>query len=394
MLNKRSTATHSDLALSVIHTAAEAQALASEWDDLAAHASEENVFYERWMLCPALEHFPEEGVKLVFVWGQQPNGQSGPILIGLFPIIYRQGYHRLQIHYAAMWQHRHCFLCTPLIRQGHEAECLEKFLDWMDTQERNRFFSLNLFGGGDRFEEQLSDFVRRGSGRAVQTLPREQRASLHIGLDPETYFQKYFNSRRRKDIRRKETWLREQGVPKFEALTQDGDVRQWIADFIHLEASGWKGDCHSAIADRECECKFFETVCRSAFEHGRLFMMRLTLDGQPIAMKVSFLGGESAFAFKIAYDERYGKCSPGFLLEMENVRWMLNQNKIKRMDSCALPHHTMLNRLWSERRDVCGVIMSTGSPVNKILMDAFGSLRRIAHKMRPRQVECEEAAEE
>jgi hypothetical protein len=55
-------------------------------------------------------------------------------------------------------------------------------------------------------------------------------------------------------------------------------------------------------------------------------MLALRLDGRPIAYKLDFLAGRGSFSFKIAFNENYGRYSPGELLEIENVRRLQAQS--------------------------------------------------------------------
>ncbi len=137
---------------------------------------------------------------------------------------------------------------------------------------------------------------------------------------------------------------------RFDALGPDGDVGAWLAEFVALEAKGWKGREGTAFRERAHDARWLEEVVRAAFARGRLDALALRHDGRAIAMKLNFLAADGAFAFKIAFDEAWGKYSPGVLLELENVRRVHARPDVRWMDSCADPHHPMANRLWSGRR--------------------------------------------
>jgi hypothetical protein len=90
-------------------------------------------------------------------------------------------------------------------------------------------------------------------------------------------------------------------------------------------------------------------------------MLALRLDGRPLALKMNFLGGEGAFAFKITFDESFGRFSPGVLLELDNVERAHQLPALRWMDSCAAPNRFMINHLWPDRREMQTVFFSTGS---------------------------------
>jgi hypothetical protein len=54
------------------------------WNDLAAAALEPNVFYEPWMLLPAIDSFGR-GRELRYVLVYADQGNAPPLLCGLFP---------------------------------------------------------------------------------------------------------------------------------------------------------------------------------------------------------------------------------------------------------------------------------------------------------------------
>ena len=87
----------------------------------------------------------------------------------------------------------------------------------------------------------------------------------------------------------------------------------------------------------------------------------LDLDGQPIARRLSFTAGEGAYAFKTAYDERYADCSPGVLLEADNVRQVDGDAHLQWMDSFTEDDNLALRRMWSAERRMQHVLVARGA---------------------------------
>src|SRR5215472_3657426 len=103
------------------------------WEDLAAAAIEPNVFYEHWMLLPALEAFGAgKDVRVVMVLIDDPRGAS-PKLGALFPIARVRNFRNLGISALGLWQHIHCYACTPLVRAEVARECVEALLRWFQS---------------------------------------------------------------------------------------------------------------------------------------------------------------------------------------------------------------------------------------------------------------------
>ena len=105
----------------------------ADWDELCAAAIEPNLFYESWMMLPALEAF-SEGLDLRFVLiyaEDRTRAAAQPILCGLFPLERRPRFKGLPVKTLSLWRHLHCYLCTPPIRKGFEQECIEAFFEWL-----------------------------------------------------------------------------------------------------------------------------------------------------------------------------------------------------------------------------------------------------------------------
>ena len=78
----------------------------------------------------------------------------------------------------------------------------------------------------------------------------------------------------------------------------------------------------------------------------------LTLDGKFIACLIVFVEAGVAYTWKTAYDESYSAFSPGTLLMIEVTRQHLDDPNIELTDSCAVPDHPVMSRLWSERKPI------------------------------------------
>ena len=114
-------------------------------------------------------------------------------------------------------------------------------------------------------------------------------------------------------------------------------------------------------------------------------MLGLFLDGRPIALKCNFLSGPGGFTFKIAYDESLAKFSPGVLLELDNLEDVHRRPEIRWMDSCAMPGHFMIGRLWRERRTLQTLWISTSRWLGNPLLGAAPLLRAASRTMFPRK---------
>src|SRR5215510_8987556 len=92
----------------------------SAWEDLAATAIEPNVFFEPWMLLPAVRALgADAALRFALVYANEP-----PALCGFFPIEMQKRYRGMPMSAWRIWQHKHCFLGTPLLRASHARPAL------------------------------------------------------------------------------------------------------------------------------------------------------------------------------------------------------------------------------------------------------------------------------
>ncbi|MEO8428393.1 MAG: GNAT family N-acetyltransferase, partial [Verrucomicrobiota bacterium] len=288
------------------------------WEDLAGNALEPNIFYEAWMMLPAVEAFGAvEELYFVFIYAPDVKRPSGKrILCGFLPLELSHRYKKLPVTVFSSWKHIHCFLCTPLLRVERAQEALAAFFEWLAAYESPaqlmEFRSITADGVFHKF--LIDEFNQRAcltfsSDRYNRALFKP-RSNAGAGI----------SGRHKKELRRIQTRLAAIGALEYVALESDADAEAWINDFIQLEASGWKGKDGSALASEAAHRSFFESAATGAIERDRLMMLALRLNGKPIAMKCNFISGGGSFAFKIAFDGTYSRYSPGMLLEMENIR--------------------------------------------------------------------------
>ena len=351
------------------------------WDVLARNALEPNPFYESWMLLPALEQLIEQGrtVSVLLIW----KDASHALLIGIIPLTDEHTYYKMPANHCTNWLHTHCPLGTPLIHQDYAAQAILNFQQWLKKQTDITVFSFNKIPKEGLFFRMLKELAHEQK-QLFDDSDSWVRALLNSTLSAEDYLHLHQGNRKLKKFRRLRKRLGELGELEFHTLLPGytSHLDQWIKEFLALEQSGWKGESHTAMACKQNERLFAEEFMRHAAIRGKLMMIKMTLDDCVIAMHLCVLGSNmGAFAFKSAYDERYSKFSPGVLLELENIYVTLdNKTMITWMDSCSVPEHPVLNRLWAERKQMTNLHLSTQHFLSKPLVYALRTLRHWKHR--------------
>jgi CelD/BcsL family acetyltransferase involved in cellulose biosynthesis len=319
------------------------------WDDLAAHAAEANCFGEGWFL-DASRALPQSAdAQLLTV-------HDGDRLIGALPLHRDPEYGRLPIPHVETWLHYHSFLGAPLLRKGDEIAAWTAMLASLEASRWSRGL-IHLTGLAEHGPAHVALLAAaKALGRPCPTVHRIERATLASDLSPAAYCETHVRKKKRKELKRLAARLDELGAVTWRRFAPGDDVAAWADAYLALEAKGWKGAAGSALAADAATRDFFHAALAGAMATGKLDMLRMDLDGCPIAMLVNFLSPPGGFAFKTAFDEDYARFSPGVLLQLENLS-LLDRADLDWIDSCAVENHSMIDSIWAERRTIIRVTL-------------------------------------
>jgi hypothetical protein len=84
------------------------------------------------------------------------------------------------------------------------------------------------------------------------------------------------------------------------------------------------------------------------------------LAGRAIAALIVLRSGDSAWCWKIAYDEQHARASPGVQLMLQATKALLAETGLARVDSCAAPDHPMIDHIWRERLPLADRLVQPG----------------------------------
>ncbi len=333
------------------------------WEELAAAAIEPNAFYEHWMLLPALKLYGAgEDISVVLVLIRDPHNPDAPAKLGgLFPLELVRNFRKLKVSALSLWQHVHCYVCTPLVRADAAKECMVELFKWFKSGEASvSLMELGCISGDGPFHRMLVDLINE-IGLLSWVTDIFTRGLWNEGYDKKTNPELAVSGDLRRRLRRKEKRLSERGHVEHLAIRPEDDVGRWIDEFLQIEASGWKGQRGSALASSESGRRYFTEIATSAFRRGRLLMLGINFNGRPIARRCAFVSGEGSFAFKTAYDEEFANFSPGAMLEMDSIRQLQTLRGVRWMDSCAAPDNFLVNRLSNDRKTIQSLTVGSGA---------------------------------
>lgn len=337
------------------------------WDALALVASAPNPFLESWYLMPALRRLDPAGkVSLLRM-------ERGGALVGLMPLAPSWRYDRWPLPHLAGWMHPNCFLGAPLVARGEERAFWQALLAWADAHAGPALFlHLSAFPLDGPLADALHAQAKAGD-RRIAIVRREERALLRSGLSPEDYLHRAVSAKKRKEYRRQQARLAEQGRVTVERRDDAAGLAVWIDHFLALEGQGWKGRAGSALQCSDATAMLFREALTGAAQRGRLERLSLLVGGRPVAMLANFLTAPGSFSYKTAFDESYARFSPGVLLQLENLA-LLEREGVDWCDSCAAADHPMIDSLWRERRQVGRVSIAIGGKARRALFDRLVTL--------------------
>lgn len=138
-----------------------------------------------------------------------------------------------------------------------------------------------------------------------------------------------FNAGRRSDFRRAARKAAAMGAVTYEVHAPDPDTfDRWFDEALDVELHSWKKEAGTAMASDRAKADFFRAFFRAASAAGTFRVAFVRIDGQPAAMQLAIEHAARFWLFKIGYDERFGKCSPGTLLMLHTLRYAASRGLI------------------------------------------------------------------
>jgi CelD/BcsL family acetyltransferase involved in cellulose biosynthesis len=319
---------------------------ADAWADLAARSLELNIFFEPEFALPGLTHFGVgHRLRIVFAWNSAAEPRQ---LVGVLPVVlprFSRG------SCCRGWLHDQAVLGTPLVDRSCPSEALDAMIDAIGRSYPGLGVLLLplIPKAGPTFALLQVSAGRRN--HKLTLLDEHERAVLRAPYrDP-------LSSHAAGELRRQRRRLMESGSLAYRSRQDTSGVVGAMEDFLALEAHGWKGRRKSALASSPATAAFARDMARRMGRAGKLSIDSLELSGHPIAMGVILKSGGRAFFWKTAFDEAHAGRSPGVLFTQDLTQRQISDANIATTDSCAIPNHPMINRLWPGRLTLVTVAM-------------------------------------
>ncbi|UIJ94344.1 GNAT family N-acetyltransferase [Sinorhizobium meliloti] len=324
--------------------------LQRELDFLSNRAIEQNVFFTGRFLAPAMPRLEDRVIRLAVIRDQ--SEQRSRIRF-LMPFSIEKPGFSIGATIIRAWSNPFGPLGTPLLDAEDAAETISNLYEALAAPSAGLppvlvLPDIRLNG---KFA-QLARAVAIGENLPLTVTDAFSRPMLESLLDGPTYLREAVSSQHLRELKRQWNNLAKQGALVYNVTRQPDEIRLRMEEFLVLEASGWKGRERSAMIMDRFRAAFAREAVNNLAEADSVRIHTLDLDGKAIATVIVLLMAGEAFAWKTAYDERFAKYSPGKLLVAELTEWHLDDANIIRSDSCAVPDHPVMSRLWQEREEM------------------------------------------
>lgn len=346
--------------------------LADELDYLCTRTVEPNVFFNPRFLAPAMPRLEDREVRLAVI---RDGDEYRSRLRMLVPFSVEKPAVPLGVSVMRTWASPFGPLGTPLLDRDDPFGVIEDFLSML---ARPHLKLPKVFVLPDiRLDGTVASLL--ASVADANNLPfvitgEVQRPMLKSQMDGDAYLKQSLRPHHLREFRRLKRRLAESGTLEHAVARGPDEIRHAIEGFLTLEAAGWKGRERTAMAIDRYRAAFAREAVHRLAEQDMCRIHSLRLDGRTIASLVVFVEAGVAYTWKTAYDEALSAFSPGTLLMIEVTKQHLDDPNIMITDSCAVPDHPVMSRLWTERKPIGTVVIGLTPAADRSTRQAASQL--------------------
>jgi len=371
--------------LSIYHTGA-GYDLQEELDFLSNRAMEPNVFFSSRFLAPAMPRLDDREIRLAVI--RDENGLRSRLRL-LMPFSVEKPGFAIGTPIMRAWANPFGPLGTPLVDSENAAETIDHFLDALG-RERSQLPPV-LVLPDIRMHGPFAPLIKAiaiSRNLPVSVTETFERPMLESLKDGESYLRGSIKSSHMREMRRQWSLLEKMGTPSYSVARQPKEIMARMEEFLLLEASGWKGKKRTAMLSDRYRAAFAREAVNNLAEIDGARIHTIDLDGRAIASLIVLIMNGEAYTWKTAYDENYARFSPGKLLVAHLTEWHLDDSNIVRTDSCAVPDHPIMSRLWQERETMGTLIIGLTPDADRLTRQAatqlhlYKSTRNVARLIR------------
>ena len=346
--------------------------LVEELDYLCARTVEPNVFFNPRFLAPAMPRLEDREVRLAVIRDGDDYRNRLRLLV---PFSVEKPMTPMGASIMRLWSSPFGPIGTPLIDRDDPVGVIEDFFSMLARPHLKLPKVLAL--PDMRLDGPTASLLRtavEAHGLPLATTGEVMRPVLQSELDGDDYLKNSLRPHHYREFRRLKRRLGETGHLEHIVARGPEQIRHAIETFLTLEAAGWKGRERTAMAIDRYRAAFAREAVHRLAEQDLCRIHSLSLDGRTIASLIVFVEQGFAYTWKTAYDETLSAYSPGTLLMIEVTKQHLDDPNIMMTDSCAVPDHPVMSRLWTERRPVGTFVIGLTPDADRLTRQAAAQL--------------------
>ncbi|HZR76367.1 GNAT family N-acetyltransferase [Bradyrhizobium sp.] len=337
----------------------------AEWHALAERAIEPNGYYmPAWTLAVNASARGRTGASALGAWREaapnelapsQAEPNEAPRLVGLLPVVSLWRACKIPLPALASAS-PYGTLCTPLIDRNFPEQAIRRLMDEARAAGAHALILRDVSLSG-AVMKSFAHVLRQDALLPI-VLHSHLRACLDARRSADDVLHDALSAKKLKELRRQRNRLAElHGAVRFAVARSVEEVIDAIDIFLKLEASGWKGERGTALAQNDGDSSFIRQATRGLAETGQCEIVTLHAGDAPIAAAIVLRHQDRAFYFKLGIDERFAKFSPGVQLTLDLTRHLCADAVLVTADSTASAHHPMINPIWRGRLRIGDVII-------------------------------------
>ncbi len=351
------------------------------WRTLADRAIEPNGFYlPDWALAIDASARGRTGICALGAWSAAA-AEPGAHLIGLLPAVSLWRATKIPLP-ALVSADPYGTLCTPLLDHEMVDEAAIQLMRQARDGGAHALILRDVALDGAAVKTFASVLAR--DGLRPRTLQSHVRACLDATCDADKLLRDALGAKKLKELRRQRHRLAEHGEIEFDVARTPNEVARGLETFLTLEASGWKAERGTALAQDAGDATFIRHAAVRLSEHGQCEIVTLRAGDTPVAAAIVLRHQDRAFYFKLGVDERFAKFSPGVQLTLEVTRHLCADPAIAMVNSMAAAGHPMINPIWRGRLAIGDVLipLRRHDPVVALIYAAMNLRKRVREPAR------------
>ncbi len=327
------------------------------WRALADRAAEPNGFYlPDWALAIDASARGRSGVSALAAWSDASAAEPAR-LIGLMPAISLWRATRIPLP-ALVSADPYGTLCTPLLDREIAGEAAALLMSQAREAGAHALILRDVALDGAVMKSFTEVLAR--DGMRPRLLQSHQRACLEASSDAGELLRDALGAKKLKELRRQRHRLAEHGEVSFAVAQSPDDVARALEIFLGLEASGWKAERGTALAQDDGDASFIRHAAAGLAESSQCEIAVLRAGTMAVAAAIVLRHQDRAFYFKLGVNERFAKFSPGVQLTLDVTRHLCADPAIAMADSMAAADHPMINPIWRGRLTIGDVLIPLG----------------------------------